>query len=155
MGVARREGDAGYGVIVLLKPGNSTVKRRSNRLSASTCSTIRFLGRTFFSMHTGWLARIAGHRGTGGGRDNVRDDRGGGAGDVVIGLADGPRGEDVQGSSGAQGDDAEARGWRKATRHPDALRIMHLMQFVFGMLTSGDLILRPSRAGGSRWRHRP
>jgi hypothetical protein len=48
-------------------------------------------------------------RGTRGGRDNVRDDRGGGAGDVVSGLADGPRGEDVQGSAGAPSDDPEVR----------------------------------------------
>src|SRR3984893_11141533 len=76
------------------------------------------MSRADILFHACRLAR-ADPRGTGGGRDNVRDDRGGGAGDVVSGLADGPRGEDVQGSAGAPGDDPEVRRRRTATGHPD------------------------------------
>ena len=53
------------------------------------------------------------------GRDHVRADRGGRAGDLVEPAGRGTACEDVSVSAGATGDDPEARRRRASARHPD------------------------------------
>jgi hypothetical protein len=95
---------------------SSTARRRRSRRSASTCSTTRSTGRMSSTMPTRWPVRTGAHLvwtarpwGDQGGRAR------GVVGRLQVSVAD----ANQPSSTGATGDDPEARRWRAAARHPD------------------------------------